>query len=127
MSTTIAARKEWPPEADTIITGQETGLPLLTESLDIDHIAGCRGWCNQGRQPCKTPHVCRTGTRLHRVVEVLSHPTDEVLRSGTLDQIAADRRHEHAGMRWLLAACAVAAVAILGFARFVASLPVLPQ
>jgi hypothetical protein len=29
--------RKWPPEADTILTDPETGLPVLTESLDIDH------------------------------------------------------------------------------------------
>ena len=122
-----AAHREWPPEADTIITDPETGYPLLTESLDIDHVPGCRGWCNQGRQPCKTPHACRTGRTLHRIVEVLSHPDDDVLRSGTLDEIEADRRREDAGLRGLLIACAVGAVAIMLFASYVASMPVVPQ
>jgi hypothetical protein len=121
------ARREWPPAADTIITDPETGYPLLTESLDIDHVPGCRGWCNQGRQPCKTPHACKTGRTLHRIVEVLSHPDDDVLRSGTLDEIEADRRREDAGLRGLLIACAVAAVAIMAFANYVAALPVVPQ
>lgn len=31
------ARREWPPAAGTVITNPETGLPVLTESLDIDH------------------------------------------------------------------------------------------
>jgi hypothetical protein len=98
-----AARREWPPAADTVITDPETGLPVLTESLDIDHTPRCRGWCNQGRQPCKTPHTCKTGRTMHRVIEVLSHPTDEVLRSGTLDEIA---EYQGVGMLWL---CAVGA------------------
>ena len=121
-----AARREWPPEADTIIV-DEHGYPVLTESLDIDHVPGCRGWCNQGRQPCKTPHTCRTGRTLHRVIDVLSHPDDDVLRSGTLDEIEADRRREDAGLRGLLIACAVGAVAIMLFASYVASMPVVPQ
>jgi hypothetical protein len=97
--------RDWPPEADTIIT-DEQGYPVLTESLDVDHVPGCRGWCNQGRQPCKTPHACKHGRTLHRVIEVLSHPTDEVLRSGTLDEIAEDRRQDGLGLLWLFAVSA---------------------
>jgi hypothetical protein len=97
----ITAR-EWPPEAETVIVDPETGYPVLHESMDIDHVPGCRGWCDQGRQPCKTPHACHTGRTLHRVIEVLSHPTDEVLRSGTLDEIAEDRRQEGLGLVFLL-------------------------
>lgn len=104
---------KYPPDADTIITDPETGLPVLTKSLDVDHAPACRGWCNHGRQPCKTPHLCRSGRTLHRIIEVLSHPDDEALRSGTLDEIAADERREDADLRWLLIACAVLAGAIL--------------
>ena len=118
----MSTARQWPPEADTVITDPETGPPVITESLDIDHAPACRGWCNQGRQPCKTPHACRTGTRLHRVIEVMSHPTDEVLRSRTLDELDEDT-----GLRWLLLACAVIATAIFLFAWHVASLPVVPQ
>jgi hypothetical protein len=113
----MSAARTWPPEAGTVIVNPETGLPMLTESLDIDHIAACRGWCNQGRQPCKTPHVCKTGRTLHRVIEVLSLPDDHALSAKPLDEIDADNRH-------VLIACAVLAVAIICLAAFVAGLRV---
>jgi hypothetical protein len=113
----MSTARKWPPEADTVIVNPETGLPVITESLDIDHIAACRGWCNQGRQPCKTPHVCKTGRKLHRIVEVLSLPDDHTLADKTIDEIDADNRD-------VLIACAVLAVAIICLAVFVAGLRV---
>ena len=118
-----AARREWPPAADTFITDPETGLPVLTESLDIDHIAACRGWCNQGRQPCKTPHVCTTGRTLHRIVEVLSHPDDERLKSKTLDELADE---DFAQLRALAVVIVCLIVTLFAWVHVVAGLPVVP-
>jgi hypothetical protein len=92
---------KYPPEADTIIVDPETGLPVLNESLDIDHVVGarCRGYCNRGRQPCKIPHVCGKRSTVHaalspeivwppmrRWVDLLSHADDSALHSKPLSQ-----------------------------------------
>lgn len=131
----MSPRKHWPPEADTVITDPETGLPVLTESLDIDHTsASCRGDCRQGRDKCRTPLHCTThhrravvelkpSQRLHRIVADLSHQDDETLRNHTLDELDDDAR----ALGWLAAAIVVLTVTLWLWVVFVASLPVVPQ
>jgi hypothetical protein len=110
--------RDWPPTAAPIITDPSTGLPCMQESLDVDHLpAECRGWCTQGRQPCKTPHACKAGHTLHRVIDVLSLPDDRTLATKAMEEIDADNRH-------VLIACAVLALAIVCLAAFVAGLQV---
>ena len=88
---------------DTVICDPDTGYPVLTESLDADHRpAACRGWCNQGRQPCRTPHLCKQGPGvMHRVIEAWTHPDDESLRRITPEEWA---REDAKQMRGLLLA-----------------------
>jgi hypothetical protein len=82
----MTTARTWPPDAYTVIT-DEWGYPMMTESLDVDNLPSyCRGYCNNGSQPCKIPHVCNKRGTLHRIVDTLSHPSDEWLRSNQLSQ-----------------------------------------
>jgi len=98
--------------------------------------AECAGKCRQGRPSstaCLHPKTCRTfvdehatamHTQLHRIVSVVTHPTDEELRKITPEQW---EREDAQRLRWLLAVIAMLIVALFAYVHLVAGLPVMPS
>ena len=100
---------------------------------ELRGMPGCHGTCNGGRAKCSAPKACRTfvdehkpamHTKLHRIVSVVTHPTDEELRTITPEQWD---REDAQRLRWLLAVIAMLIVALFAYVHVVAGLPVMPS
>jgi hypothetical protein len=88
----------------------------------FDDAPSCRGDCRQkGAAACPHPNECKFVHTLHRVVEITSHPSDAVLRSKTIDELA---REDARVIGQLVAVIAVLIVALFAWTTLVAGLPV---